>query len=729
MVSGCSAAWALTLRELMANDGPLSNLCVHERSEHVLFTVMFAGSFQLVLGCLHCGSLARLVPKTALLGFLNGTAVAVFVAYVQVFRRQVAPTTPTNSCDVLSYGPRGDRAWYGLDEGLTWEMILLAVLVAGVTALLPLLPKVRLPHIGAVRPDQILPPALAGIAVAVFFEWCVYRPGGWETPLVKDMSRIDGRWPPWHVPDVPWGRWTTWETCLPRALALCAIGLVEALLTSQVVDNLTAEQTTPCRRSQECMAQGFANFICGFFSGSGGSALVPHSAMNVQNGARGRLSTFADAFWMIFWITVCHRFIEALPLAGLFGIFCIVAMRLFSWSSVLLMVRQSLAYYMMGTVTLVALLTIFTNPATAVGIGILWECVWHLWMSAGEFNVWPVTGCTSTTFHVTGDVFFANAEDLTLRLKPPAGADAVVIDCTRARLLDHSAFFALSAIGKRYHLAEMDFSVAVNSQDYERYMTVCDEYRPGDTYIRKQLPVHAMKPLEGRVVRKDRPVNAPRPLPEAELKPGAWWVPYQCTHGGAWARTPVEPDVCLPPKAVGGPPDVQLDPWSHMHQPGAMAAGAGVEGSAAIATVRASEGAAGGVQKSHAHKAPQEDNEAEAEDASTRRTSPAWAPALEVAVPMPATSPATWAAVSSGATPATVAAPPSAASASAGGAVPVEAAASPAVVPPKSIGAEPPGIVLPVEAPPEPALGGTSDSLRRLSRQDSANFGGDEEWV
>lgn len=502
MVSGCSFAWACVLRGIMENDGPFKDKCVSERREYLRFIVVLAGMLQVVCALLRSGCVARLVPKTVLIGFVNGTAFTVFLVYLQVFKRQASlETTSLSGCSAESYGIREDPRWFYLDEGETWRMILLAVIVAGFFLLLQYLPGKKFRGV-LVRPSQWCPPVLAGLLAACFFEWGAYRCGDWSTPLIEGMSRIDGEWPAWHIPDVPWHRWATWRDCFPRALALCAVGLVEALLTSEAVDGFVTEQSSEVQKTQECGAQGIGNVVCGLFSAAGGSALLAQSSVNTQNGARGRLSTFSDAFWMIFWITLFGPAIEALPTAGLFGIFFMVTIHLFNWSSILLIVRRSLPWYMIVTIILVTVLMIFTNCAVAVGIGILWECLWYVWISGGELNVWPV-GTDHLTFHVSGDVFFANADHLARQLEPPSqSCQEVLIDLTRARLLDHSALYVLGAIGQRYKLADKEFSISVTPQDYERYMAICDEYRPGDSLARRRIPARAVTPIEGKVLRK-----------------------------------------------------------------------------------------------------------------------------------------------------------------------------------------------------------------------------------
>jgi MFS superfamily sulfate permease-like transporter len=282
---------------------------------------------------------------------------------------------------------------------------------------------------------------------------------------------------------------------------LCAIGLVESVLTLQAVDQILDQQTVVWKKNQECLAQGLANLASGFFKAMGGDAMIGQSTINVLNGAKGRLSAITDACFLMIYICSLSNFIEAVPTAGLAGILFVVVIHTFNWPSLSIIFRRALPMYMCVTIVVVTVLSVLTNLALGIGVGILWECVIYVWREGKELDVQALKqkNSESKVYRVAGNVFFANADDVNSFFTPSADPENVVCDLANARLLDFSAIFTLNNLGRRYELAGKKFSVEMKDDDYDRYMAVSDEAVEGGGRIRKLLPTKATKSIEGKV--------------------------------------------------------------------------------------------------------------------------------------------------------------------------------------------------------------------------------------
>mmetsp|Transcript_29259 Transcript_29259/g.63630 ORF Transcript_29259/g.63630 Transcript_29259/m.63630 type:complete len:749 (+) Transcript_29259:73-2319(+) len=518
MISGCAGALAVVLKVVMEDSGPFGHKCLEDRREYVFFTMALTGVLQQLCGALQCAKLVKLIPKTAFLGFFNGLAIVIFLSQLDTFRKTGARASSTvANCPEVDYGFLANKEWWGLDEGTTWLMLLHVAIVMTIMEGMPRLPTLRLGvWFGDVRPEGIMPPSLVGLIMVMLLEWCLIRPVGGGTPIVKDMSRLDGGFPSWHIPDVPWDEWYTWWECFKVAAALCAIGLVESVLTLQAVDQILDEYTPVYRQNQECFAQGVANLLSGFFMAIGGDAMIGQSTINVLNGAKGRLSAITDAIFLMFYICFFGPLIELVPTAGLAGVLFIVVIHTWSWPSVAIIARRALPLYMCATIVIVTVLAVVTNLAIGIGVGILWECVWFVWREGTELDVTPVElSKTKKTYRVAGNLFFVNADDFGRNFTPAQDPQEVVVDLANSRLLDFSAIFSLNAVGRRYELVDKKLSVWMTAEDHARYLSLCDEaLRKADPAVKsnlkdrglellRKLPTGTTRSIEGKVTSHD----------------------------------------------------------------------------------------------------------------------------------------------------------------------------------------------------------------------------------
>jgi SulP family sulfate permease len=262
MISGATGALAVVMVALVAEHGV----------EYLFATVVLMGVLQIFAGLMQWGKFIRLVPHPVMLGFVNGLAIVIFLAQLTQFK---VPGT----AEISGHGSSGGE-W--LSGGSLYMMLALVALTMFIIYIMP-------------RITRIIPSPLAGIGVVaglvIFF--------GLDVPRVGDMASIQGTLPPFHIPSVPLS-WETFEIILPYSIILAAIGLIESLLTLNLVGEMTGKRGGA---SQECIAQGLANTATGFFGGMGGCAMIGQSMINVKSGGRTRIAgiaagTFPTGFYI-----------------------------------------------------------------------------------------------------------------------------------------------------------------------------------------------------------------------------------------------------------------------------------------------------------------------------------------------------------------------------------------------------------------------------------------------
>ncbi len=285
MISGATGALAVVMVALVADHGV----------EYLFATVVLMGIIQISAGVLHLGKFIRMVPHPVMLGFVNGLAIVIFLAQMKSFQLP---------------GTDGTMQW--MSGNALWIML---GLVALTMAIIHFLPKLT----------TAVPSSLAAIVVVSLLVIGI----GFETKTVGDIASIAGGLPDFHLPMVPFSMETLW-IILPYSIILAAIGLIESLLTLTLIDELT---DTRGRGNKECIAQGTANVVTGFFGGMGGCAMIGQSMINVNSGGRGRLSGITAALALLAFILFASSLIEQIPLAALVGVMFIVVIGTFEWSS------------------------------------------------------------------------------------------------------------------------------------------------------------------------------------------------------------------------------------------------------------------------------------------------------------------------------------------------------------------------------------------------------------
>ncbi len=400
MISGATGALAVVMVALVVTHGV----------EYLFATVVLMGVLQITFGLLRLGKFIRMVPFPVMVGFVNGLAIVIFLAQLSHFKT-----------------PEGE--W--ISGTALWTMLGLIALTMAIIYLLPRLTKA-------------VPATLAGIVVVSLV--AIYT--GIDTKTVGDMASIEGGLPMFHIPAVPF-TWETLQIVFPYSLILAAIGLIESLLTLNLIDEMTDTRGKPNR---ECMAQGSANVVTGFFGGMGGCAMIGQSMINVSNGATQRLSGIAAALFLLSFILFLSDLIEMIPIAALVGLMFVVSEKTFEWGSLaaLRRVPKSDAF----VVVAVTVITVITDLAIAVVTGVVISALVFAWQHAKHIDVsvsiedhgWKV-------YKLYGSLFFASTADFLSKFTPADDTNEVVIDFAHAKVMDHSAVEAIDSLAERYRKA------------------------------------------------------------------------------------------------------------------------------------------------------------------------------------------------------------------------------------------------------------------------------------
>jgi len=413
MISGATGALAVVMVALVADHGV----------EYLFATVVLMGVLQVAAGAMRLGKFIRMVPHPVMLGFVNGLAIVIFLAQLGQFGN---PGEAGWLAGTFMEGSIVDVAWL---EGQ--QLYMLLGLVALTMAIIHFLPRLT----------TAIPSSLVAIVVVSLLVVGLSL----DTKVVGDVASISGGLPEFHIPMVPL-TWETFTIILPYSVILAAIGLIESLLTLRLVDEITESRG---RGNKECVGQGVANVATGFFGGMGGCAMIGQSMINVNSGGRGRLSGISAALFLLAFILVASSLIEQIPLAALIGVMFIVVIGTFEWSSfrVLRKVPKSDALVLI----LVSAVTVATDLAVAVVVGVIVSALVFAWEHAKQINVQAREDHKgSTVYAVSGPLFFGSVTSFLEQFDPGESNEDVVIDFAGSRVCDHSGLEAIDTLAERY---------------------------------------------------------------------------------------------------------------------------------------------------------------------------------------------------------------------------------------------------------------------------------------
>lgn len=404
MISGATGSMAVVIVALVNQYG----------LDYLFATVILTGILQITAGLFGLGKLIRMMPKSVMVGFVNGLAIVIFMAQLGQFQYQVEP---------------GQYAW--LQGPALWGMLGLVLLAMFITHYLPKLTKV-------------IPGALAAIIVVTLIAHLTDL----DTRTVKDMldgTAVPSGMPSFYIPHVPIS-WHTLTVILPYAAVLCVIGLSESLMTLSLIDEITQ---TRGRGNKECVAQGLGNIVSGLFKSMGGCAMIGQSMINVTSGAIGRLSGIAAGLSLLIFLLLGWPLIQQIPLAALVGVMFMVVIETFEWASFNLL--RKVPKHDALVIIVVTVVTVFTNLAIAVLAGIIMASLVFAWETAK--NIYAKTELLpsgSKLYILHGPLFFGSITNFKALFTIASDPDDVIVDFKHSRVADHSAIDAINSVSERY---------------------------------------------------------------------------------------------------------------------------------------------------------------------------------------------------------------------------------------------------------------------------------------
>ncbi|TXC76126.1 SulP family inorganic anion transporter [Luteibaculum oceani] len=427
MISGATGAVAVVIVSLAKSHGV----------EYIFATVVLAGIIQMLCGVLKLGKFIRLVPHPVMFGFVNGLAIVIFMSQLASFKF-------TNEA--------GEFVWMqGAD---LWIMLGLVGLTMLIIWGLPKLTKV-------------FPSSLAAILVisAIVLGLDI------DTKSVGDLASIQGGFPPFHIPEVPFSL-ETLQIIFPYALIVAGVGLIESLLTLNLIDEITE---TRGRGNKESIAQGLANFITGFFSGMGGCAMIGQSLINISSGARARLSGIVASVMLLVFIMYGAELIEKLPVAALTGLMIMVSIGTFEWASLRTFRRMPNSDILV--MVLVTLITVFLhNLALAVLIGVVISALVFAWENAKRIRARKYMDDKGVKhYEVYGPLFFGSISAFNEKFDVLNDPEEVIIDFSESRISDMSGIEALNKITERYSKVGKKVHLRHLSKDCLRLLENADD--------------------------------------------------------------------------------------------------------------------------------------------------------------------------------------------------------------------------------------------------------------
>ncbi len=424
MISGATGAVAVVIVALAKMHGV----------EYIFATVILAGIIQMLAGFLRLGKFIRLVPHPVMFGFVNGLAIVIFMSQLAQFKDQ-------STGNWLSGTP----------------FYVMLGLVALTMLIIWGLPKLT----------KIIPASLAAIltifSLVTFFNI--------DTSTVGDIASIKGSFPPFHIPDIPFN-FETLQIIFPFALVVAGVGLIESLLTLNLIDEITE---TKGRSNKEAVAQGLANFVTGFFSGMGGCAMIGQSLINISNGARARLSGIVAAVMLLVFIMFGSSLIEKVPMAALTGLMIMVAIGTFEWISLRVVNKMPKHDIFVGIV--VAVITVLVhNLALAVLIGVIISSLVFAWESAKRIRARKYVDAQGVKhYEIYGPLFFGSTAAFAEKFDIQNDPEEVIIDFKESKIVDMSAIDAVNKITERYAKVNKMLHLRHLSADCRQLLKNADE--------------------------------------------------------------------------------------------------------------------------------------------------------------------------------------------------------------------------------------------------------------
>ena len=421
MISGATGALAVVMVSLVSEGNAMGTPSENLGLYYLFLTVILMGLIQILAGVFKLGKFVRLIPHPVMMGFVNGLAIVIFLSQLGMFKTTVG----------------GEKVW------LEGESLFMMIGLVGLTMLIMWgLPKIKA--------TKKLPEALVAILVVagivIFSNLDVATvgsfirdgggeglKGGFPVPVLDTFSKI------------PMNLNTFWFI-LPYAGILAAIGLIESLMTLNLVDDLTE---TRGNSNRECIAQGSANVVTGFFGGMGGCAMIGQSIINIKGGGRGRLSGITAAVMLLIFILFASSYIEQVPIAALVGVMFMVVIGTFAWSSFRIMNKIPVADLIV--LILVSGLTVIFDLAIAVIAGVIVSALVFSWENARRIRARKrIKEDGTKVYEIWGPLFFGSISAFNEKFDVKNDPNSVEIDFVESRVSDHSALEAIFVLVEKY---------------------------------------------------------------------------------------------------------------------------------------------------------------------------------------------------------------------------------------------------------------------------------------
>ncbi|MCT4617967.1 MAG: SulP family inorganic anion transporter [Marinisporobacter sp.] len=430
MISGATGGLAVVMVALVAQHGV----------EYLFAAVVVMGIIQILVGVLKLGKFVRIIPHPVMLGFVNGLAIVIFLAQLNQFK--VA-------------GSDGVLHWMNGTE--LWIMVGLVALTMMIIYFLPKLTKAI--------PASLFAIIVVSVLVNTF---------NLDTRTVGDIARVGGGFPAFHMPNVPINL-ETLRIIFPYAVIFAAVGLIESLMTLTLVDEIT---DTRGRSNKECMGQGLANIITGFFGGMGGCAMIGQSMININSGGRRRLSGISASLFLLGFILFTSNLIEKIPLAALTGVMFMVVIATFEWASFRIMknIPKADAF----VIVLVSVVTVLEDLAIAVGVGVIVSSLVFAWEKGKRIDVNTHVDENGTKiYQIRGALFFGSSRNFIEAFDIKNDPEDIIIDFMHARVFDHTGIESINtltgkykSLGKKLHLIHLSTECYTFIQDAKEIVEV-----------------------------------------------------------------------------------------------------------------------------------------------------------------------------------------------------------------------------------------------------------------
>ena len=438
MISGATGAMAVVMVYLIQKgnevgltlDSPIENLGL----QWLFITLLFVGGIQILAGIFKLGKFVRLIPHPVMMGFVNGLAIVIFLSQLGLFKETI----------------NGEKVF--MSGNALWTMLGLIALTMGIMYGLPKLTK---------KVPAALTAIIVVAAITIFGKLDVSTVGSFIVD--GGGSGLKGGLPTFQ--DQIFGLFSTlngnWNLILSTAVILAAVGLIESLMTLNLIDEMTE---TRGNGNRECIAQGGANILNGFFGGMGGCAMIGQSIINVDSGGRGRLSGAVAAIALLCFVLFGAPLIEQIPIAALVGVMFMVVIGTFAWSSFRILRKIPLS----DATVLIAVsgITVWKDLAVAVIAGVIISALVFAWKNATMIRARKRIQPNGTkTYEIWGPLFFGSIQNFNSKFDIKNDPDKIEIDFVESRISDHSALEAIFSLVNKYKAEGKEIKLKHLSQD------------------------------------------------------------------------------------------------------------------------------------------------------------------------------------------------------------------------------------------------------------------------